>query len=58
LDADSSNHHSNDTKHSNNTDIGEDDDNPHKRPKWWHNTIGDVQISDMIEGQSSRGKRK
>jgi hypothetical protein len=34
----------------------DDDENPKKRPKWWHNTIGDVQISEMIEGQSSRGK--
>jgi hypothetical protein len=29
-----------------------------KRPKWWHNTIGDVRIGEMIEGRSSRGKSK
>jgi hypothetical protein len=49
---------SNDTNHSDDKDTSEDDENPKKRPKWWHNTIGDVQISEMIEGRSSRGKRK
>lgn len=23
---------------------------PKKRPKWWHNTIRDVQVGEMIEG--------
>lgn len=34
--------------HGDNTDLDEED--PKKRPKWWHNTIGDVQIGEMIEG--------
>ena len=42
--------------HSGNTDLDEED--PKNRPKWWHNTIGDVRLGEMIEGQSSRGKRK
>jgi hypothetical protein len=34
--------------HGGNTDLDEED--PKKRPKWWHNTIGDVRIGEMIEG--------
>ena len=35
-----------------------DREDPKKIPKWWHDTIGDVQIGEMIEGQSSRNKSK
>jgi len=45
-------------QHLDGTDTAEDDKNPKKRPKWWHNTIGDEHISEMIEGRSSRGKSK
>jgi hypothetical protein len=41
--------------HGGNTDLVARDS---KRPKWWHNTIGDVQIGEMIEGRSSQGKSK
>jgi hypothetical protein len=27
-----------------------DREDPKKRPKWWHNTIGDVQTDEMIKG--------
>jgi hypothetical protein len=36
--------------HGGNTDLAARD---FKRPKWWHNTIGDVRIGEMIEGKSS-----
>jgi hypothetical protein len=45
-------------QHLDDIDTCEDDENPKKRPKWWHNTIGDVRIGEMIKGRSSRGKRK
>jgi hypothetical protein len=45
-------------QHSDDMDTGEDEENPKKRPKWWHNTIGDVRIGEMIKGESSRGKSK
>lgn len=35
-----------------------DEDDPKKRLKWWHNTTGDVWVSEMIEERSSRNKRK
>jgi hypothetical protein len=41
--------------HGGNTDFASRDS---KRPKWWHNTIGDVWIGEMIKGISSRGKSK
>jgi hypothetical protein len=41
--------------HGGNTDFTARDS---KRPKWWHNTIGDVRIEEMIERRSSRGKSK
>jgi transposase InsO family protein len=41
--------------HGGNTDFAARDS---KRPKWWHNTIGDVRIGEMIEGRSSQGKSK
>jgi hypothetical protein len=41
--------------HGSNIDLAAKDS---KRPKWWHNTIGDVRIGEMIEGRSSRGKSK
>jgi hypothetical protein len=50
--ADSLNQHSDDTYTS------ENNENPKKRSKQWHNTIGDVQRGEMIEGRSSRGKSK
>jgi hypothetical protein len=61
FDADSPNQHSYDTSmgspsHGDNTDLDEED--PKKRPKWWHNTIRDVWVGEMIEGQSLRGERK
>jgi hypothetical protein len=34
--------------HGDNTDL--DDEDPKKRSKWWQSTIGDVQVSEMIEG--------
>ena len=42
--------------HGGNTDLDEED--PKKRLKWWHNTIGDIRLGEMIERRSSRGKRK
>lgn len=42
--------------HGDNTDLDEED--PKKRLQWWHNTIGNVWMGKMIEGKSSRGKRK
>jgi hypothetical protein len=50
---------------SNDTDIGTscldhgdkyDGEDPKKRPKWWHNTIGYVRTYEMIEGRSLRNK--
>jgi hypothetical protein len=41
--------------HGGNTDFTARDS---KRPKWWHNTIGDVRIGEIIEGRSSQGKSK
>jgi hypothetical protein len=34
--------------HGENNDLDEED--PRKRPRWWHNTIGDVRVCEMIEG--------
>ena len=42
--------------HGGNTDL--DGEDTKKRPKWWHNTIGDVRLGEMIECLSSRGKSK
>ena len=40
----------------NNIDLDEED--PNKRPTWWHNTIGDVRVGEMIKGRSLGNKRK
>ena len=42
--------------HGDNNDLGVED--PKKRPKWWHDTIGDVQVGEMIKGRSLRNKGK
>lgn len=60
-DTDNPNQHLDDTdiggpSHGEHTDLDEEDSK--RRPKGWHNTIGDVQIGEMIEGLSSRGKSK
>jgi hypothetical protein len=35
-----------------------EEENPKKRPKWWHNTIGDVWLDEMrVEGRPRRGKK-
>ena len=42
--------------HGGNTNLDEED--PKKRPKWWHNTVGYVRVGEMIKGQSLGGKSK
>jgi hypothetical protein len=35
-----------------------DEEDPKKKPKWWHNTIGDVWVGEIIKRRSSRSKTK
>jgi hypothetical protein len=41
------------SQHSDDANTSGDDENPKKRPNFWHNTLRDV-----IKRQSSRGKSK
>jgi hypothetical protein len=42
--------------HGDDTNLDEED--LEKRIQWWHNTIGDVRVGEIIKGQSFEDKRK
>eukprot|EP01018_Ginkgo_biloba_P014416 Gb_10175 [translate_table: standard] len=44
-------------QHSDSTGLMQVQD-PSTRPKWWHNTVGDIRPGELVDGRSTRSKSK